>query len=401
VILLDRYATVLRGTGAASPLAASVVGRLPLGMTGLAVLLLVRESTGSYAAAGGVSAAYALAFAVVSPARARTADRRGPVAILLLMGLLHPLALGALVLLAATDAGVAGLAVSAVVAGATVPPLGAVLRAMWVRLVPASALTTAYALEAVVIELCFVGGPLLVAVLTALLGPSAAVLAAGVLTLAGTCWLVRTAAVRAVTPVPSTPHLFGPLVSAPVRGLLLGVGVTGAGFGALEVALPAFVEELGRRPALGGVLLAVWSVGSIGGGLVYGALAPRTAPRRQLPVLVAVLGVGAVLPLLAVDAGLALMSLALLGCGLAIAPYFACNSLLLGGSAPAGTTTEAFAWNSSMIFGGAALGTAVAGVLVERSGVAAALAVTALSGVLALLASLRAVRRIPVTAGAA
>jgi len=95
------------------------------------------------------------------------------------------------------------------------------------------------------------------------------------------------------------------------------------------------------------------------------------------------------------------MSLALLGCGLAIAPYFACNSLLLGGSAPAGTTTEAFAWNSSMIFGGAALGTAVAGVVVERSGVAAALAVTALSGVLALLASLRAVRRIPVRTGAA
>lgn len=397
MILLDRYATVLRGTGAASPLAASVVGRLPLGMTGLAVLLLVRESTGSYAAAGAVSAALSFAFAVASPARARTADRRGPVAVLLLMAALHPVALAALVALAAVEAGVAALAASAVVAGATVPPLGSVVRAMWGRLVPASALTTAYSLEAVVIELCFVGGPLVVALLTAAFGPSAAVLAAGALTFVGTCWLVRTPAVRAVTPVPSARHVLGPLVSAPVRGLLLGVGVVGAGFGSLEVALPAFVEALGSRPSAAGVLLAVWSVGSVLGGLVYGALSPARPARRQLPWLVGALSVGAVLPVLVAgpaDAGLLLMGLALIGCGAAIAPYLACNSVLVSGSAPAGTVTEAFAWNTSMVFGGAALGAAAAGVLVERSGVVAALGVTALSGLLALLASLRAVRRL-------
>ena len=272
MIPLGRYGTVLRGTGAAGPLAASVIGRLPLGMTGLAVLLLVRDATGSYAAAGAVSAAYALAFAVVSPARARTADRRGPVRILLLMGVLHPLVLLGMVLLADAGAGVAPLALAAVLAGSTVPPLGAVLRAMWPRLVPASALPTAYALESVVVELCFVGGPLLVAGLTAASGPSAAVLAAGALTLLGTVLLVRTPVIRGITPVASTPQLLGPLVSAPVRGLLLGVLAVGAGFGALEVALPAFVEGVGRRPGTAGVLLAVWSVGSIVGGLTYGAV---------------------------------------------------------------------------------------------------------------------------------
>lgn len=395
---LARYGTVLRGTGAAGPLAASVLGRLPLGMTGFAVLLLVRERTGSYAAAGAVSAAYALAFAVVSPARARTADRRGPVRILLLMGVLHPAVLLALVLLADAGARVPLLALAAVVAGATVPPLGAVLRAMWPRLVPTSAMTTAYALESVVVELCFVGGPLLVAVLTTASGPSAAVLAAGVLTLVGTVLLVRTPVIRAITPVASVPHLLGPLVSAPVRGLLLGVLAVGAGFGALEVALPAFVEDAGRRPGAAGVLLSVWSVGSIVGGLTYGAVHPSMPHRRQLPVLVGVLALGTLLPLLVggpVDGGLALMSLALLGYGLAIAPFFACNSVLLGAAAPTGTVTEAFAWNSSMIFGGAALGAAGAGLLVERSGVVEALGVTALSGLIALLLSLRAVRRLP------
>jgi MFS family permease len=396
---LDRYGTVLRGTGAAAPLAASVVGRLPLGMTGLAALLLAREATGSYAVAGLVSAAYALAFAAVSPARARTADRRGPVRILLLMGALHPLALTSLVLLAAAHAGTAALVASAVAAGATVPPLGAVMRALWAQLVEPPALVTAYSLEAVAIELCFVGGPLLVALFAGVLGPSAAVLAAAVLTLVGTVLLVRTPALRAVRPVVGrTTHALGPRTSPAVRSLLLGVGAIGAGFGATEVALPAFLESTGGRPSNAGVLLAVWSVGSIAGGLVYGATHPRTPHRRQLLWLVGALAVGSALPLLVgawLAAGLLAMGAALFGYGLTIAPFSACNSVLLGASAPPGTVTEAFAWNSSMIFGGAALGAAVAGALVETSGVERALAVTAAAGVVALLLSVRAVRRLP------
>lgn len=401
VTLLDRYGVVLRGTGAASPLAASIVGRFPLGMTGLALLLLVRESTGSYAAAGAVSAAYAVAFAVVSPRRARTADRTGPVRVLLLLAVLNPVGLVAIVLLAATEPPVWSLVALAVLTGATVPPIGAVMRALWGVVVPPSALPTAYALEAVAVETCFVGGPLLVAGLTALLGPSAAVLAAAALTAAGAVWLTSTHAVRGVRPVTTAPHVLGPLVAPPVRALLLSVAAVGAGFGALEVALPAFVEDAGSRPGVAGVLLAVWSLGSIVGGLAYGALHPSAPHRSQLGWLVAALALGTALPVLAgwpAPDALLLMGAAVFGYGLTIAPYSACNSVLLGGSAPAGTVTEAFAWNTSMLFGGAALGTAVAGVVVDEHGASPALLLTAVTGVLALLAAVRAVRRIPVPA---
>ena len=392
-----RYSAVLRGSGAAAPLAASVLGRVPLGMTGLAVLLLVREATGSYASAGLVSAAYALSFAVLSPVRARSADRRGPRPVLVLMGLAHPVALTALVVLASAGAGSPLLGAAAVVSGATVPPLGAVMRALWAQLVEAPALTTAYAVESVVIELCFVAGPLLVAVLTALSGPSAAVLAAGALTLAGPLLLVRTPALRAVEPVGGEVHPLGPLTAAPVRSLLLVSACVGAGFGAVEVAMPAFLEEAGRRPGLAGVLLAVWSLGSMAGGLVYGGVHPAVPHRRQLPWLVLALALASSLPLAgAPSLQLLVMSLALFAYGVTIAPLGACTSVLLGGAAPVGTVTEAFAWNTSMIFGGAALGAAAAGVLVERSGVVAALALTAGAGVLVLLFGLRAVRRLPV-----
>ena len=391
--VLGRYAAVLRGRGTAVPLTASIIGRLSLGMTTLALLLLVRETTGSYASAGLVSAAYALAFGVFGPSRARAADRSGPVPALLLTAFVHPAALGGLVALAVADVPTWALLPVAVLSGATVPPHGPVMRALWASLLEGPLRATAYSLESVVVELCFVVGPLLTALLAAAVHPGAAVVAAGLLALLGALGMVATETVRAVVPH-QTPHLsrIGPLTSPAVRALLLTVAGIGVGFGAIEVALPAFVEGEGARPAAAGVLLAVWGLGSIVGGLVYGGLSLATPHRRQLPVLVAALAVGTALPLLAT--GPVVMGVALFAYGLTIAPFSACNSLLLGETAPPGTTTEAFAWNTSMLFGGAALGSAVAGVLVERSGPSAGLAVTAVAGVLALAAAVSGVARL-------
>lgn len=378
---------MLRGHGTAIPLIASVVGRLSLGMSGFALLLLVKDTTGSYAAAGLVSACYALAFGVFGPSRARSADRRGPVRVLLLTAALHPLALVALVLLAVSDLPTWVLVLPAVLGGATVPPLGPVMRAIWGTLLVGPQRATAYSLESVVIELCFVLGPLLTALLAATIDPAAAVLAAAALAVAGALWMAATPVVRAVVPVEAaTRGRTGPLASPAVRALLLTVVGIGVGFGAIEVALPAYVEAEGARPASAGILLAVWSLGSIVGGLVYGGLHLVTPHRRQLPVLVGALAVGALLPLLA--GGPVLMGLALFAYGLAIAPFTACNAVLLGEAAPPGTVTEAFAWSSSMIFGGAALGSGLAGVLVERSGPTAGLAVTAVAGGLSLVAAI-------------
>ena len=381
-----RYATVLRGHGTAVPLTASIVGRLSLGMTSLALLLLVRDTSGSYAVAGLVSGAYALSFGVLGPALARLADRTGPVQALRVTAVLHPALLAVVVAAARSELPLPVLLLPTVLAGATVPPLGPVMRALWADALRGPALATAYSLESVVVELCFVLGPLLVASLTVVLDPSAPVLASGALAGVGGLWLSLTSRVRAVSPHDERHgSRFGPLSSPAVRALLLTVAGVGATFGAVEVAVPAFVEEQGGRASSAGVLLAVWSAGSIVGGLVYGGLSLRTPHRSQLPVLVTALAVGTALPLLA--DGTTALGVALFVFGLTIAPFSACNSVLLGRAAPAGTVTEAFAWNTSMIFGGAALANGVSGVLVERSGSTAALVVTAGAGLLALGAS--------------
>src|SRR3954468_4643508 len=345
--LLTRYRDVLSPDGAAAAFVLSLVGRLSLGMTGLAILLLVRERTGSYAVAGAVSAAYAIAFAIGSPGRARTADRHGPVGVLRWCGLAHPVALVLLAVLAETGLPTLVLGVVAIAAGLTVPPLGSVMRALWAEIVEGPAVATAYSLESVAVELCFVIGPGLTAGVAATAGPGAAVVVSGVMTLVGGVGLSRNRAVAAVRPHPDRVHaLIGPLSSPAVLALLLTITWVGVGFGAVETALPAFAEAHGSAPAAAGVLLAVWSLGSMAGGLLYGGLAISRPVTQQLPVLITLFAVAASLPLLA-GSPLA-MALALFGYGLTIAPFFACNSVLLGASAPPGTTTEAFAWNASM-----------------------------------------------------
>jgi MFS family permease len=68
----------------AKPLFAwSLVARLPLGMTPIAVLLLARGEGASYGVAGAVTAAYGVALGIGAPIAGRLVDRRGPGTVLL------------------------------------------------------------------------------------------------------------------------------------------------------------------------------------------------------------------------------------------------------------------------------------------------------------------------------
>jgi MFS family permease len=107
-----------------------LLARLPLGMIGLALLLLVRENGGSYSAAGAVSAAYFVATAVGAPIAGRRVDRRGQTRILLPRALIFPALLLAVCVLALLDAPLAAVAICAGTAGALMPPVGASLRAL-------------------------------------------------------------------------------------------------------------------------------------------------------------------------------------------------------------------------------------------------------------------------------
>ena len=233
-----------------------LLARLPMGMIGLALLLLVRENGGSYSAAGAVSGAYFVATAVGAPIAGRLVDRRGQTRILLPRAVIFPALLFAVCALALLDAPLAAVAVCAAAAGALMPPVGASLRALWPRMFADAELrAAAYALEASLQEITFIVGPLLVALLTAAVSPVLALAVAAVIGGVGTTLIALAPPVRAWRP--DERHAGSILGALESRGVMTIISLSvclGVGFGATEVGFPAFAEghggaELGSIPA--------------------------------------------------------------------------------------------------------------------------------------------------------
>ena len=99
---LGRFATVLALPGVRPVLVAAFVGRLPIGMMSLSIVLLVSQETGSYATAGAVAASQALAGAISSPLLGRLIDRVGQTPVLVFCGLGFPVAVAGLIVVASS-----------------------------------------------------------------------------------------------------------------------------------------------------------------------------------------------------------------------------------------------------------------------------------------------------------
>jgi MFS family permease len=353
-----QYVAVWRLTGAPTLLVVGVLARLGIGMTPLALLLLVEDATGRYAPAGFAVAAYAMAGAAVNPLVARLADRLGPARVLPAASVAHA---AALVVLVSVHSLPLVLAVSAL-AGATYPPLTGAIRGAWSALTVAGHPSRAAALaaETSLFELVYVVGPLLVAGLTHLTRAyDAALLFAAAVTCLGGIGVARVPAMR-IRRRPVRGR--GVFRSAGFRILLVCVGLLGAAFGMVTVGVPASASGSGS----GGVLLGVWCVGSFCGGVWFGARRPSPAPGRTYARLLALIAVG--FAVLAMMPNPLALGVALVVGGTAIAPALTVENNLVTQLAPAATLNEAYTWVITVAVACSAAGGALAGLVVDRPG---------------------------------
>ena len=128
MISLARYSALLSQSALRSTIAASVLGRLPVGITGLAILMLTQDTTGSFARGGLVAGCYVAGLAIVAPLLGRLIDRYGPRTILLVCALIFPSALAALVAALGIPAPAWAAFSLAAAAGASFPPIGVCMR---------------------------------------------------------------------------------------------------------------------------------------------------------------------------------------------------------------------------------------------------------------------------------
>jgi predicted MFS family arabinose efflux permease len=393
-LLLDRYRSLFALPHVPRLVAASLIVRLNFGLP-LAIVLLVREATGSYALAGAAAAASSATFAIVSPIRGRLVDRLNPARVLVPMAFGLAAVLGLLVFAALAGAPGWVLVAIAALSGCTHPPLVASMRTLWAWLTPSEdAAQAAYSLEAVLTEVGAIAGPLLVAAIVTLWSPEAATVTMAVLMLAGNLLFASAAPAREWRGAERTVGRLGPLVSPVMRAVVISNIPFGAAVVALDIAAPAFAEEHGSA-SFGGVLLAALAAGSLVGGLWYGTWKPPAGrATRRYALLCGLLALGFA-PLALATSNAALVPLMALA-GFGFAPASAAASQVIDEHAPAGTGTEAWTWIISAYMAGAAIGGAAAGVVVEELGVRAGLLVASVVTALGALYALAKLRNVSV-----
>jgi MFS family permease len=366
--ILAKYVDFVRRPDVGRLLATALVARMPVGMVGFAMLMFLREGLGNFALAGTAAGINFVSLAACAPVQGRLIDRVGPRKVLAVTSVVQPLALLCILLCVRLHAPFVVLAAFSVLAGAFASPITTLTRTLWRHMFEREEdRRTAFALDAVTIELNFTVGPALIGALLAFASPTAAFATAiGAVVLAVVVFMASPALRYFRLETGVERHLLGPLTEPRLWLLYATTFGLAMALGFLEVGYPAYTTALGV-PAAAGALLAVNSLGSAIGGSFYGGLHFKARVERQFAAAMALM----VIPffLHAVVGPIALFAVVAFIAGGLIAPSIAAQSVLVSRLAPSHYATEAFTWSSTFIVSGIGAGVATGGAIVESLGV--------------------------------
>lgn len=125
-----------------------------------------------------------------------------------------------------------------------------------------------------------------------------------------------------------------------------------------------------------GLVFAGWGIGSIVGGLVYGALSRGLSPYLLLSGLAMV-----TLPMALADSAVTVAALALLA-GLLCAPTITASVEAVSRVVPAVARGEAMGWHGSCMTAGSAMAAPLAGLVIDSRGHQSAIVLVCLAGLL-------------------
>jgi MFS family permease len=385
------YRALFAAPGSKGFSAAGFLGRMPLSMMGIGVVTMISQLTGRYGLAGALSATIALSAAAAGPQVSRLVDRYGQRRMLRPATLCALTAATGLLLTAHLNGPDWVLFVCAAGIGA-VPSLGAMIRARWAALYRGTPqLHTAYSFESVVDEVCFIFGPIISIGLSTSWFPEAGPLLAACFLAAGVFWLTAQRATEP-EPHPREHHTGGTALRSPgLRVLVATFVATGTIFGAVDVVTVAFADEQGHKAA-SSVVLALYAAGSCVAGLVFGLLRFTGAPERRWLLGICAMAVS-MIPLLLVG-NLLFLAVALFVAGLSIAPTMITTMALIERHVPRAHLTEGMTWISTGLAVGVAIGSSLAGWVIDAAGARSGYGVPAVSGAVAVAVGFLGYRRL-------
>lgn len=372
------YRDLLTRPGVPSFTTAGFIGRLPISMLTLGIVLYVTDLTNSYALAGAMSATFALAQAFIGPFGARLVDRFGQDRTVWVLAIVQVGALIAFVFAARAGVAIVWQFLLLIVAGGVGPNIGSIVRARWAHLLGGKPqLGSAFAWEAVVDEIVFIVGPPLATILALTVGAWSAIAAAALLVMIGSVWLSLLPATQPPRRPKSEAHgrqrIWGSAMIVMVSVMALMGGV----FGSFEVSTVAFAQDLGQPGAMG-LVLALFAAGSLLSGLVFGAVKPTASLGKQLRIATLFLAL-VVIPLPFVSSIPQLVVAAFVA-GLSVSPVLIVAITIVERVVHSSRLTEAFTISISGTAVGLALGSTSSGAIVDAYSPSLGYAVMTLSG---------------------
>jgi MFS family permease len=363
--MANPYRELFKAPGSRAFVLAGMIARMPISMTGIGLITMLSQLQGGYGMAGAVAATFALATAFCAPQVSRLVDRYGQGRILPVAALLGGGALLLLLLCTRLQAPHWTLFVFAALAGC-MPSMSAMVRARWTEVYRGRPeLQTAYALESVLDEVCFIVGPPLSVGLCVVAFPEAGPLAALLALAIGVTAFV----LQRNTEPPVHPHEEqhqGSIIrSRDIQLLMLLMMAMGTIVGVVDVVSVAFAQQQGQ-PAAASIVLSVYAIGSCLAGLAFGALRSKV-PLARLYLYGGVATAVTTLPLL-LAVNIFGLSLAVFVAGLFFAPTLIVTMALVEQIVPPAKLTEGLTWLVTGLSIGVAIGAAGSGWLVDAFG---------------------------------
>ncbi|GAA3650152.1 MFS transporter [Microbacterium marinilacus] len=355
---MSSYRELARTPGVARIIAAQLTARFPSGMISLGLLIHVEHLTHSYAAAGVVLAAVSIGQAVAGPVTSRWMGRWGMRRVLTILTAIYAAAIATI---AVAPLPVPALVALGLVAGLATPPVQSAVRTIYPKLVNARQLTALYSLDASLQEMIWVLAPVLITFLALQVSTVLGLLAVVVIAIGGGAWFILSPETGRVR-IPPSRSALGRVLRKPTVLLATAIGLLFIGAAAAIEA--GIVATFGEGGVESGLVLAVFALGSLVGGLGSGSIpmSPWSTARR-----LGIVAVGTALTLLWVDNPWWLGG-ALFVAGVGFAPALAVMLSSTSASVKFSETAEAYGWINTGQLLGAALGSMAAGFAIDGIG---------------------------------
>lgn len=377
------FSALLKVPGVLRIVLSQLYARLPGGMLSLGLIIYVERITESYAIAGITVGAATLGISVAGPALSRWMAIFGIQTVLGVTSLLNVIAVISMAFIPAEPA---WLVLLGLLIGLTQPPIQTAARTIYPRLTPKKLLGRLFSLDATAQEIIWVVGPVVITLIAAQFGSLPILITIATIQATGSLWFIWNKEV-ALTKIPRTTDAYGKVLKNRIVSIMTFMGLLFIGsFAGLEVGAVAMFDE-----AIAGLLIAVFSIGSVLGGVFVGG---RANSKYALSILIGVVLIGFAM-ILIFPANPYWVGLSLFIAGIGVAPTLGIMALTISGGTQPSEIAEAYGWQTTGQLVGISIGSALAGIAVDIIGPVAAFAVSVFFGIGTLMAALVAIRYIP------